>query len=342
MNSCKKYFLVLFLFSILTSKAQSGYTYCDWDRIKLDAKYVPAETDTAIVFASVRNYYSAKTEFFDYDLDTSHTLHYFTIYFNHNNWICVPKKDLNEALYSAAKNKDIVIYSEGMGKDFTANLDRATRFTRLYNVVTVMFDWPTYRPYLSGGKNYKLARRQSKEAARSLAKLFNEMDKYKSVNNLENVKMSLLFHSLGNRLIKDAVKNNYIEVKTKLFDNVILNAACVKTLLHKKWVQKLNIQKGIYITKNNHDRTLLLAGIAGLRKQLGRHSGWFRAKNAVYLNFSKVLVHDHNYFLMNNVFRSHPNIKTLYNDMFHGKPILFDDEKKFEQRKKNVITLMPA
>ena len=81
MSSCKKYFLILFLFSIVISKAQSGYTYCDWNKIKLDPQYVPSESDTAIVFASVRNYYSGKAEFFDYDLDTSHTLHYFMVYF---------------------------------------------------------------------------------------------------------------------------------------------------------------------------------------------------------------------------------------------------------------------
>ena len=99
MSFCKKYFFaIVLLFSILNSKAQSGYTYCDWDRIRLDAKYIAAETDTAIVFVSTRNYFPDKPEFFDYDLDTAQTLHYFTIYFNRNYWISVPKQNLEEAL----------------------------------------------------------------------------------------------------------------------------------------------------------------------------------------------------------------------------------------------------
>ncbi|HWY11299.1 MAG TPA: alpha/beta hydrolase [Bacteroidia bacterium] len=340
MNFLKKYlFTGLFLFYILISNAQSsGYTYCDWDRIKLDTKYIPNEIDTAIIFVSTRNYFPDKPEFFDYDLDTTHALHYFAIYFNHNNWICVPKQDLQDALRDVSK-RDIVVYTEGMGKTFPANIDRATRFTRLYNVVTIMFDWPTYRPYLSGGKNYKLARRQSKTVARSLSKLFSELDKYKASRE-GTVKMSLLFHSLGNRIIKEAVTNDFIEVKDKLFDNIILNAPCVKMRGHKKWLEKLNIQKQIFVTRNNHDRTLELARLAGFTKQLGMHNRWRKADNAIYLNFSKVLEKEHNYFLMNNVLRSHPNIKALYNDMFHAKPILFDDEKKFKQRKKNVITLI--
>ena len=94
------------------------------------------------------------------------------------------------------------------------------------------------------------------------------------------------------------------------------------------------------MTRNNHDRTLEFARLAGFTKQLGMHNRWRKADNAIYLNFSKVLVHEHNYFLMNNVLRAHPNIKVLYNDIFHVKPILFDDGKKFKQRKKNVITLI--
>jgi hypothetical protein len=341
MTPLKKYFFVLaFIFSVSFLWSQSGYTYCDWDKIKFDLKYTPAEGDTAIIFVSTRNFFPDKTQFFDYDFDTTHTLHYFNIYFNHNNWVCVKRKNLEEAYEKTIKSKDIVVYGEGMGKTFPANIDRATRFTRLYNVTTIMFDWPTFRPFLSGGKNYRTARYESVEVSKCLAKLFVDLDKLHSSGATGVVNTSLLLHSLGNRLLKDAVTHHFITTQGKLFDNIILNAACVKTFRHKSWVQKLNIQREIYITKNNHDRTLLLAGIAGLSKQLGRHSGWCKAKNAVYLNFSKVLIHDHNYFLMNHVFRQNPQIKTVFDDLFHGRIMSFDDQKKFRKRKNGrVITL---
>jgi hypothetical protein len=334
MISRLKYFYVIIFFGLLSlTKAQSGFTHCDWDKIKFDPSFVPTENDTAIIFVSVRNFYPDKTEFCDYDCDPTNALHYFNIYFNHNQWVCIKRNNLAEAYESVKKGNDIVVYGEGMGKTFPANIDRATRFTRLYNVTTIMFDWPTFRPYLSGGKNYKTSRHESRSVSRSLAKLFSDLDKLHSSGLMGRIKISLLLHSMGNRLMKEAASHNYIDVKGPLFDNVILNAACVKTFMHKKWVQKMNFQKQIYITKNNHDRTLLLAGIAGLSKQLGRHSGWFKAKNAVYLNFSNVLVHDHNYFLMNYLFKENPDIKVVFDDLFHGKNPSFDDFKKFRKGK---------
>jgi hypothetical protein len=342
MRDLKKYFpAIALLFFLFNLKAQfSGYTFCEWELIKVDPEFVPASDDTLIIFASVRNYSPGKPQCLDYDLDTSKTLHYFSIYFNRNKWICVPRKSLEEAFEGASKNKDVVVYGEGMGKTFTENVDRSTRLTRIYNVTTVMFDWPTYRPFLSGGKNYKRARIQSTSVARSLCNLFSELEKIKPSLKADSLNLSLLLHSLGNRLIKEAVINDFIVTKTKLFDNVILNAACVKMRRHRKWLEKLTIQDKIYLTRNNKDRTLLLAKLAGLTEQLGRRSALRKAKNAIYLNFSPVLEKEHNYFLMTNVLRNHPELKIIYSDIFHGRTINFSDEKKFiSQKNGRVITL---
>jgi hypothetical protein len=342
MRDLKKYFFaVVLLFFLSNLKAQSsGYTFCVWEKIKVDPKFIPADTDTVIVFASVRNYLPDKPECLDYDLDTSKTLHYFSVYFNRNKWVCVPRKSLEDAFQGASKNKDVVVYGEGMGKTFTANVDRATRLTRIYNVTTVMFDWPTYTPDLSGGKNYKRARIQSTIVSRSLCDLFTELEKIKPVFKADSLNLSLLLHSLGNRLIKEAVMNNFISIKTKLFDNIILNAACVKMRRHRKWLEKLNIQDEIYLTRNNKDRTLLLAKLAGFTEQLGRRSALRKAKNAIYLNFSPVLEREHNYFLMTDLLARHPDLKTIYSDIFHKKTINFNNEKKFiSQKNGRIITL---
>ncbi|MBK7666897.1 MAG: hypothetical protein IPJ32_05780 [Sphingobacteriaceae bacterium] len=170
MRKFKKYSLLLTLFfSFTISKAQfSGYTFCNWDKITFNPKYIPTNEDTAIIFISVRDYFPDKTEFMGYELDSTPALHYFSIYFNRNKWICVPRLNLEEAFTGASKNKDMVVYGEGMGKDFTGDVDRATRLTRVYDVTTVMFDWPTYRPNLSGGKNYRKARLQSTEVAKRM------------------------------------------------------------------------------------------------------------------------------------------------------------------------------
>ncbi len=337
----KKYFFGVFLFLTFISKAQfSGYTFCDWDKITLKENYVPTNEDTAIVFVSVREYFYDTSEFMGYELDKGLRPRYFTIYFHNRNWVCVPKQNLKEAFNGTDKNKDIVLYGEGMGKDFPADVDRATRLTRVYDVTTVMFDWPTYRPYMSGGKNYRKARFQSTRVSIAMCDLFNELEKIKSFVKSDSANLTLLLHSLGNRLIKEAVTNNFIKTKTKLFDDIVLNAPCVKMRRHRKWLEKLNIQEQIYLTRNNKDRTLLLAKLAGFTEQLGRRSALCKAKNAIYLNFSPVLEKEHNYFLLTGVLERHPDVKAIYSDIFHGKSINFKDEKKFiNQRNGHVITL---
>lgn len=330
----KKYYFVIVLFaSFLNIKAQfGGYTGCDWDKIKFDTSYVPTANDTAVIFVSTRNFFPDKKQFFDYDFDTTHTLHYSNIYFKGNKWICVKRNSLEEAFNGTIKTKDIVVYGEGMGKTFPSNIDRATRFTRLYNVTTIMFDWPTYRPFLTGGKNYKTARVQSMEVSKSMVRLFNDLDRLRSSGATGDVKLSLLLHSLGNRLIKAAAKHNFIQVKGKLFDNIVLNAPCINKRGHKEWMEKLKIQDHIYITRNNRDKTLILAGTLAFSKQLGRHFGLRKANNATYINFSKVLYREHNYFLMTNVLKEHPGLKVLYAELFHGKKPTFDDPKKFTKK----------
>ena len=343
MNLSKKYFAgIVLLFSLWRLNAQyNGYTFCDWNKITFNPEYIPTNNDTAIVFVSVRDYFPAKTEFMGYELDSTHKIHYFTIYFNTNKWICVPRQNLEEAFIGTKKSKDMVVYGEGMGKEFTGDLDRATRLTRTYDVLTVMFDWPTYRPYLNGGKNYRKARVQSPEVAKLMCDFFIELEKIKPVVKADSLNLTLLFHSLGNRLIKEAVTNNFINLKTKLFHHVVLNAPCVSKRGHKKWLEKLNIQDEIYLTRNNKDRTLALAKWVGFTEQLGRYWGGAKAHNAVYLNFSPVLEKEHNYFLLTGVLARYPDIKAIYSDIFHNRSINFDDEKKFiKQNHGRVITLM--
>jgi len=341
MISLKKYFFAVFLFSLFGSKAQfSGYTFCDWDKITFKPDYIPTNEDTAIVFVSVRDYYPGKEEFMGYEMDSECALRYFSIYFHNKSWICVPRQNLEAAFTGTDKSNDVVLYGEGMGKDFPSDVDRATRLARVYNVTTLMFDWPTYRPNLTGGKNYKKARVQSTRVSNALCDVFSQLEEIKSEIKSDSSNLTLFLHSLGNRLLKEAVTNGFIKTKTKLFDDIVLNAPCVKMRGHRKWLEKLNVQDKIYLTRNNKDRTLLLAKLAGFTEQLGRGAGMIKAKNAIYLNFSPVLEREHNYFLMTNVLARHPDLKSIYSDIFHGKNIDFSNEKKFiNQRNGQIITL---
>ncbi len=83
-----------------------------------------------------------------------------------------------------------------------------------------------------------------------------------------------------------------------------------------------------------------MAKLAGFTEQLGRRSALRKAKNAIYLNFSPVLEREHNYFLLTGVLERHPDLKIIYSDIFHGRTINFNDEKRFiNQHNGRVVTL---
>jgi hypothetical protein len=316
------------------------YTFCDWDKVRLVKEYEPSDGDTGIVFVSTRHYFPQKKEFLDHGLDTS-AFHYFTIYFNHNKWICVPKNSFKEAYNDANPGQDVVVYAEGLGKTFTSALDRATRVTRTYGVSIIMFDWATFNPMLKGGQNFRTTKANSKIASKSFAAFMDTMNLVKRGEETLFGHLTLFMHSMGNLLLMHAVKQNYLKVNEPLFDNVVLNAACVPQRKHKHWVEKINMQDKLYITRNNHDRNLNAAKIVSLfQRQLGERPRGPYAVNATYINFSNVLSMEHNYFLYDNVWREKPQIEQIYQDIFHGSGLSFEDEKKFRRCNKNTVEVV--
>lgn len=279
--------------------------------------------------ASTRNYFPDKDEFLDVIDDTSHALHYFTLYFKGSSWVCVPRQDLEEALQSATHRENAVVYAEGFGKTFPGNVDRATRFARAYNVTTILFDWSTYNPAYHRLRNFHKVNRSSVSAARCFAAFISDLDKFRHRHAPEFAHVSMILHSMGNLLMMHAIKNNYITVKDTVLDDLVLNAACVPQRHHKQWVEKINIQKHLYITRNNHDKTLNGAKLISFHRQLGERSRGPYAGNAVYINFSNELELEHNYFLYTGVLKQHPEVKKIYEAIFAGKEPVFSDKAKF-------------
>lgn len=334
--------LVIIALPFVPLNAQHNHYFseCDWDKIVLDKNYVPASTDTCIVFASTRSCEESEKMFFGYDCDKKITIHYFNIYFKGNKWVAVPKKNLSQCL-EARTDLQSVVFVEGFGRTFLTALDRATLFTRQYGHQVIMFDWPTYRPQIKAGKNYKMTVKESEILSEYFAKFLDTLDVYKSGHPVTFKSLSLIMHSMGNLLMMHAVKKNYLHVKDTLFNSIILNSACVPQRKHKYWVEKITIQKHLYITRNNSDRTLNGAKIiSGFKKQLGERPRKPYANNAVYLDFSRVLEREHNYFIYPSVLREHPYIKDLYNTIFIGVEPDFNNETHFIKKpKKHAIEL---
>ncbi len=335
--------IVLIFILIVTSIHAQNYQYrsdCDWDKVVMVKDYKPELGDTCIIFASVRGCDESEKIFMGYDCDKDISVHYFHVYFKGNRWICVPKKNLTECL-NGKTGLSAVMFVEGFGRTFTSALDRATKLSRTYHNQVIMFDWPTYRPQLKATKNYKLTREESQKISLPFANFLDSINHYKLGHPSVFKSLSLIMHSMGNLLMMHAVKNNHLKIQDTLFDAVVLNAACVPQKKHAQWVQKLNIQKKLYLTRNNHDKVLNGAKlISGFQRQLGQRIRKPYASNALYLDFSRVLDSEHNYFLYRHVLAEHPYCKELYQAIFDGIVPDFSNENRYIKKpKKNRVEL---
>lgn len=325
------FFLPVLLFCGFLSQAQHNAYFFnpDWNIVKLNKNYVPAADDTCMIFASVRSYEESEKMFMNYDCNKEQKIHFFKIYFKGNNWTCVPEPNLSSCL-RGLDSAAAVIYVEGLGKTFLTALDRATLFSRQYGKQIIMFDWPTYRPALNGGKNFKTSLKESEVVSKTFASFLDTLNKFKSATPKTFSSLCLHMHSMGNLLLMHAINNGYLKINNLLFNTIILNAACVPQKNHATWIEKLNIQKNIYITNNDRDKVLRGAKFAtGFTGQLGKKARPPFAKNALYIDFSRVLEKQHNYWLFPSVLRTRPYIKDLYKMLLSGTEPDFSDENRY-------------
>lgn len=319
----------LIIFGTISAQHNAYFFDCNWEKIKLEKHYRPSDGDTCMIFASLRGCEENAKIFMDYDCDKNARIHYFRIYFNGNRWICVPQQNLHLAMGNDSLMQ-AVVYVEGFGKTFLTAVDRATMLSRQYGFRVIMFDWPTYRPDLKERENFKLTVSESKTVAGVFAGFLDSLNTFKSQHPHSFKSISLIMHSMGNLLMMHAAADGQLKIKDTLFNSIVLNSACVSQKNHPSWVEKINLQQHLYITKNNRDRTLRGAKlITGLDKQLGQQPMPPFASNALILDFSRVLNKEHNYFLYPSVLNEHPYIKNIYHAILSGMVPDFNNTERF-------------
>lgn len=313
-----------FLHSQTAKYSSIPYSYCSWSNMALDKNYRFTKDDTCLFVVSTRNYKDSLKEFMDYDYDTSGTLKYFAVYFKGNTWTAVPYPSLEALLGLKKEFKDMVVFTEGLGKTFTAGVDRATRLKRTYDVDALFFDWPTQRPYMKPGKNFRTTYKVSYQVAKPYAKFLEAFQNYKEAHVSSFKQVTLMFHSMGNLvLMYDLKQDLFKHIKPGLADQVLLNAACVPQRKHSVWLAKLTFAPQIFVTINKRDRNLNGAKLILFRHQLGEKVKKPKLANVHYVNFSKVLEKEHNYYLIRPLLLEKPFLKTFYADIFAGKmPVL--------------------
>jgi len=236
----------------------------------------------------------------------------------------MPLEDLTEAIPFLSPQKDFLVYVDGHGKTFGQAMDRGFEIASRFNINMVVFDWPS--DYLALRKTVY----NTDEVSVNFLKAMRNLDGFHQ-RYYRSSAVSVLFHSMGNRIIKSVSHPKLLgKMPKQLFSNIIINAAAVKMQNHTKWVERLNIQQRIYITMNDRDMTLKGAALLRMARQLGNGKPDRMAENASYINFGKFPTAEHNLFLGKSKPEINiPQIFLFYQLVFHGREIKLTENVSF-------------
>lgn len=323
----------LFVFILILAAAHQGVHGQDfnseqwWGRLVYEQQ--PAwksiqQTDTAIIVVTNRHKTSDKLRFMSEDTGNGALMYYY-IYAYKGQWHALETKNLQEAIqYLPDVNKDLVVYTEGMGKLFTTELYRGMMMASQYDVNVIMLDYPSITTTLKMYENYKFSINNAREAYKYHLPVLEEIKALRKANKLGKGHISLFFHSMGNYLIRE-IFTNHKEAginDTKWVDNLILNSACVPANDHTDWLVNAKFARNIYIQYNPDDRVLKLASLPSFTTQLGNDPGNPQVKNANYVNFNKLIDDDHSYFLTLEGRKAvKPIVWEYYNTILHGDKV---------------------
>ena len=307
----------------------------DWRRVKLEWKVNPAHIgsiDTALVVASNRLMQKDSLRFMCEKLQKDR-LHYFFVYVKNGTWHAVHQNNLYDAIqHLPNKDRDWLVYTEGMGKVFTTDLDRGITVGAFYGVNVLLLDYPSIHPKRKSLRNYFFAINHAKDAYRNFAPVFDTLKTLREQHLMGSGNLSVLFHSMGNNVMKEMVEHKQIRNinNTVWVDNLILNAPCVKQRKHRRWVDNINFAEAIYVHYNPQDRTLFLANLVSFSKQLGEQVKNPISDKAIYINFNTVAGENHSNFLPN--YRNganKPEVFEHYRTLFHGSQVKPGDNKRY-------------
>jgi uncharacterized protein YchJ len=283
-------------------------------------------TDTCLVFVSNRHLTPDSLRFVDEFVDTA-ALKYFFLEREAGKWKVYQEATLADAMLRLPVKRDIVLYAEGMGKVFTANVLRAQLMNTQYNVNVVMFDYAsvnsTYRP----NKNFNFARENARLSARQYYKLLLQIQQARKQEEpwISGVRFTTFSHSMGNIIMREMMLTQNLQPLNDypFIDNLVLNAACVPQKGHAAWVEQMKFAHSVYIHHNRKDIQLKGAHLLTMKKQLGEKISGRKASNAIYVNFHDAVGFKHTYF-MNFPYREYripPELANYFSKLFTGEGI---------------------
>lgn len=283
--------------------------------VKIVAK-MPAGIVNEIVMVSTRNIDQKKDFKINRGLEPHYRISIYMAGLHNDTAYIIPLRNLDDISRYLNADRSFLVMVDGHGKTFGQAMERGFELSDRFSINMIVFDWPT--DYFALRKTIYNA----DEVAANFVRAMRNLDEVRNAH-YPNSSVSVIFHSMGNHIIKEIGSTKLLEyMPEKLFSNIIINAAAVKQHNHAKWVEKLDIQKRVYITINERDMSLRGAAMLRMAKQLGMTYRKKAARNALYVNFNDLETNEHNLFLGRSILeKSNPGIFTFYDEVFHGKEV---------------------
>jgi hypothetical protein len=272
------------------------------------------------------------------------SLHAFVVQEQNGKTICRSESDLRALLNNLYLKGNCLVFVHGDSKTFEQAALRGLEISRLYDINVLVYAWPSRPAGESSFKNFETSKQNAEQGTEHFQKLLLMLQEIKSTCQEKNRHLSLFAHSLGNYYVKQTFQSHLPEaLSDSLFDNVILNAAATDSYGHAGWAEKIRIQKRLYIIGNRYDfnlqgvRFILLGGT-----QLGQRFSRPYAQNAEYIDFSRAAGlkfyprSTHSYFF-GRVSQEVPEVKSVYENLFHGKQIDFSDSRLFKKKRNKPV-----
>jgi hypothetical protein len=329
----------IIILSLLSFAARSQPAYFNsedyWRKLVLDKPATIVKLlkpDTAILIASNRRMLDTGLRFMLPRRDGKQ-IRYFIVYVTKGKWHVKQIKDLYSGLQMLPdKQRDMVVYTEGMGKLFTSEVERGISMSGQYQVNVLMLDYPSITTNRRTIGNYRFAMRNARVNYRDFVPVLDTLKRIRQGSEFHEAHLALFFHSMGNILLRKLIRRGKLPpLNDEVWvDNLILNAPCVPAERHNKWLEKIHFAKHIYVHFNPEDHTLAGAHLLSKKKQLGEKLHRPLAKNAIYINFSHIAGRGHNNFLS---LYDRDSVKQSsfhhYSQLFHGDSVNLSDTRLY-------------
>lgn len=247
----------------------------------------------------------------------------------------------SSAMNNTFHSKNILLYIHGNETPMDELVKSISALSDIYNMNVVAFAWPSKHPGENMIVNFKTSEHNVDYCFDLFVNFLDSVSSYSEQHS--DIKISLLFHSLGNAYAQKYI--NFLETdftdKKLPFVNLILNAACVPTANHAVWVDALceKIEGNVYIMFNEKDMVLIMAKTFITHEALLGEDPTYDtiSEHAIYVNFTEAInlhhekLHPHNYFL-GKAPLINPGIKAIYQTIFKSELPDFSNHDYYQKQ----------